>query len=639
MKVACDAGLSAHILSAVSRSSPSSAPIAPESGRPVVAEAALVVMARSAAEAEVKTRLALAVGPSRARAQYRHLLRDTLAALEEAATSIAANDLVPNAQSTADPAPALVVALAGEQVAMTFPAGWEVLEQRGDGLGERLAMVFADLFARGHTAVVVVGSDSPGLPPAYVVQSVDLLRRGAAAVGPAADGGFYLLGLSRSAWTHHAPRLRALLKTVPMGTSLARDHLVAGLRELDLAVDLLPLWVDVDVAADLPLARRLIGGGAGRGGSRPQLGSVYLHVTHRCTGVCLHCYDRDSDKHDELSQDAWLDVVSQAVAMGATRFEIIGGDPFVRADLLDLIRAITGVHGARVRLFFNRALDEAGAAALAAAGHGLLTPLLSLDGDEDVNDSLRGRGNFSAASATARRLAQAGLRPVVNTVLLRPTLEGLHRLPDVLRGMRVTQLHLILPHARGGLSGRPEMVPSGAELLEAFERLLPAASAAGVVVDNLDAWKSRLGPPRDLCNAGCSLLTVGPTGLVYACPITCGDPAFAAGDARTTPLARIWRESAALALVRHSSARDRVACAACDVVEACGGDCWVQAHYAARVASQPAGLAAPFPYCGLLQPVFADLLAAEHCGRETSGGSSADAMPTQTPPLTPFECI
>jgi pyrroloquinoline quinone biosynthesis protein E len=366
---------------------------------------------------------------------------------------------------------------------------------------------------------------------------------------------------------------------------------------------------------------------------------VYLHITHRCTGACPHCYDRDSGGRDELSPDAWLDVISQAVAMGTDRFEIIGGDPFLRADLLDLIRTITGVHGARVRLFFNRALDDTEAASLAAAGHGLLTPLISLDGDENVNDRLRGRGTFRAVTGTARQLAAAGLRPVINTVLLRPALEGLQRLPGVLRDMGVTQLHLILPHVRGGLSRYPEMVPTGAELLEAFERLLPAASAAGVVVDNLGAWKSRLGSPRDLCSAGCSLLTVGPTGLVYACPITCGDPAFAAGDTRTTPLARIWRESAAFALVRQSSSRDRATCAACDVVDACGGECWVQAHYAARVASEPAGLTAPFPYCGLVRPVFADLLAAERRGPETSGGRPADVLPKQNPDLTPFECI
>ena len=239
----------------MTHSSPSSAPIAPAPELPLVAEAALVVMARSAAEAAVKTRLAATVGGRAARAEYGRLLHDTLGALEEAARAIAAGVICQDGRFAAHPAPALVVALAGDRAAMTFPAGWEVLEQRGDSLGERLAMVFTDLFARGHATVVVVGSDSPGLPPAYVVQGAGLLRHVAAVVGPAADGGFYLFGLSRAAWAQCAPDLRALLETVPMGTSSARDHLVSGLRELDIDVASLPLWVDVDVAADLPLAR------------------------------------------------------------------------------------------------------------------------------------------------------------------------------------------------------------------------------------------------------------------------------------------------------------------------------------------------------------------------------------------------
>jgi len=626
------------ILLGVSRNSLTTTPIASPSDHSAETEAALVVMARSSAGAEVKTRLAATIGPGEARAHYSRLLGDTLAAVARAADGVAENG---GGRGALDPSapPALVVALAGDGSAMTLPAGWNVVEQRGDGLGGRLATVFADLFGSGHTAVVVIGSDSPGLPPSYVVQSVELLRHGAAAVGPAADGGFYLLGLSRAAWVRHAPRLHTLLEKVPMSTSSARDSLVAGLRELGLTVELLPLWVDVDVASDLPLARRLVQGDPGRGGSGPRLRSVYLHITHRCTGTCLHCYDRDSDGRDELSPKAWLDVVSQAVDMGATRVEIIGGDPFVRPDLLDLIATITGVHGARVRLFFNRALDESQVSSLADAGHGLLTPLLSLDGDEDVNDRLRGKGNFCAVAATAKHLDAAGLRPVANTVLLRATLGGLHRMPDALRDMGVTQLHLILPHARGGLSRLPEMVPTGPELLDALRRLLPAASAAGVVVDNLSAWKGRIGTPRDFCNAGCSLLTVGPTGRAYACPITCGDPAFTAGDTRRTPLAEIWRSSAALALIRQSSARDRPACAACDVVDACGGECWVQAHYAARVASEPAGPAAPFPYCGLVRPIFADLLAAERGGSTTSVGRRTDQTPKRISDLTPFECI
>ena len=45
------------------------------------------------------------------------------------------------------------------------------------------------------------------------------------------------------------------------------------------------------------------------------------------------------------------------------------------------------------------------------------------------------------------------------------------------------------------------------------------------------------------------------------------------------------------------------------MVDACGGECWVQAHYAARAHDEPAGYAAAFPYCGLVRPIFEELAA------------------------------
>jgi hypothetical protein len=61
--------------------------------------------------------------------------------------------------------------------------------------------------------------------------------------------------------------------------------------------------------------------------------------------------------------------------------------------------------------------------------------------------------------------------------------------------------------------------------------------------------------------------------------------------------------------LRNAHARDRAECAACPVVDACGGECWMQAHYAARLREQPAGFAAPFPYCDFVRPAFEELMA------------------------------
>jgi radical SAM protein with 4Fe4S-binding SPASM domain len=163
-------------------------------------------------------------------------------------------------------------------------------------------------------------------------------------------------------------------------------------------------------------------------------------------------------------------------------------------------------------------------------------------------------------------------------------------------------------------------VPDGAALLAAVDELVTVADEIGLVIDNLPSWRRRVGARNDFCASGCRDLAVDPYGRVYACAITVGDPAFVAGDLAREPLERIWRGSPALRLLRAAAARDRAECAACPVVDACGGECWVQAHYAARAAGRPAGYRAAFPYCDVVRPLLERLGA-----RGTAAGAAAPA--------------
>ena len=184
-----------------------------------------------------------------------------------------------------------------------------------------------------------------------------------------------------------------------------------------------------------------------------------------------------------------------------------------------------------------------------------------------------------------------------------------------LRAAGVGRLHLILPHQRGMACGPSagdrqqvdDLVPTGEEMLHAVRDLLAVAGEIGLTVDNLPGWRRRLGKRNDLCAAGCRDASIDPAGRVHACVITAGDPAFVAGSLREQPLAEIWRTSSSLRLLRAARARDRAECLACPVADACGGECWVQAHYAARARGERAGYAAPFPYCDLVRPLLEEL--------------------------------
>lgn len=74
--------------------------------------------------------------------------------------------------------------------------------QEGENLGNRMIIAFFDLFQLGYTKVVIIGSDCPELTPLVIKNAFDQLDRTDVVIGPASDGGYYLLGL-----THLIPEL------------------------------------------------------------------------------------------------------------------------------------------------------------------------------------------------------------------------------------------------------------------------------------------------------------------------------------------------------------------------------------------------------------------------------------------------
>ena len=245
-------------------------------------------------------------------------------------------------------------------------------------------------------------------------------------------------------------------------------------------------------------------------------------------------------------------------------------------------------------------------------------------------------------------LLAVGLEPLANAVMVRPALPGLPQLARELRAAGLSRLHLILPHQQGCAPGDLDLVPTGDELLTALRELLATAGEVGLDVDNISSWRRRVGARNDLCAAGCRDLAIDPYGRVHACVITAGDPAFVAGSLREQTLAEIWRTSGSLRLLRAARARDRAECAACPVVDACGGECWVQAHYAARAHDRPAGYRRrsriaiscdrcsrsspprPMPRTIAADPAARDCVAAGACGGQSSAGADDYAL---------FDCI
>ncbi|MCY3600733.1 MAG: TIGR04282 family arsenosugar biosynthesis glycosyltransferase [Gemmatimonadetes bacterium] len=148
-----------------------------------------------------------------------------------------------------------------ERLGSRYPAV-RVRLQSGGALGDRLELAFARAFREGVDRAVALGSDHPTLPAEFVVRAFAALAGSPLALGPSLDGGYYAIGLRRSAW----PRARDLFVGAPWSTPglFAWTRARAASLRLDCAE--LPPWYDVDRPADLSrMADDLIEGSATAG--------------------------------------------------------------------------------------------------------------------------------------------------------------------------------------------------------------------------------------------------------------------------------------------------------------------------------------------------------------------------------------
>jgi rSAM/selenodomain-associated transferase 1 len=114
--------------------------------------------------------------------------------------------------------------------------------QRGGDLGERLASFLQEEVDGGARAVVVVGTDSPTLPVEYVEQAYVALERADVVLGPAVDGGYYLVGCG--------PSRPPIFEGIAWGTGTVLAETIAALADPRWRLALLAPWYDVDTPAD-----------------------------------------------------------------------------------------------------------------------------------------------------------------------------------------------------------------------------------------------------------------------------------------------------------------------------------------------------------------------------------------------------
>jgi uncharacterized protein len=186
---------------------------------------ALIIFVKNPVPGKVKTRLARSIGDQQAADVYRQLLLHTKSItyqLNEVdrlvyyADDIAENDLWES-------------------------SAYEKRQQQGEDLGERMASAFAACFHAGYKRVIIIGSDCVEITTAHIEQAFVALNTKDLVIGPATDGGYYLLGMKKLnqglfeniPWSTSAVMTRTLLKVNELGLNYLSIETLSDIDDLE----------------------------------------------------------------------------------------------------------------------------------------------------------------------------------------------------------------------------------------------------------------------------------------------------------------------------------------------------------------------------------------------------------------------
>lgn len=183
----------------------------------------LIIFVKLPTPGQVKTRLGKIIGNQEAAELYRLFIQETFAMARQLADC-----KIHVAFEPTQP---------GESFDDIIPGEFLHFPQQGKDLGERMCNAFRHGLTQAQK-VVIIGSDSPTLPGDYIEQAFERLTHSDLVLGPAEDGGYYLIGMKEL----HVK----LFDNIAWSSDAVFRTTLQRAKRLQLKVALLPAWYDVD---------------------------------------------------------------------------------------------------------------------------------------------------------------------------------------------------------------------------------------------------------------------------------------------------------------------------------------------------------------------------------------------------------
>ncbi|MHA2177857.1 MAG: TIGR04282 family arsenosugar biosynthesis glycosyltransferase [Candidatus Thorarchaeota archaeon] len=179
---------------------------------------------------KVKARLAQSIGEEAATGLYRAFIQDTVTTVQSLDIPFYIAVHPPESQ---------------DKFAQWLGPTYQIFHQQGIDLGKRLQNGFETMFLKGYQQVIALASDSPDLPIEILQTAVSTLQTNKAVIGPASDGGYYLIGFS------HDLFIPDIFEEISWSTETVFRDTLARIESVTSQFHVLPEWADIDTKSNL----------------------------------------------------------------------------------------------------------------------------------------------------------------------------------------------------------------------------------------------------------------------------------------------------------------------------------------------------------------------------------------------------
>jgi radical SAM protein with 4Fe4S-binding SPASM domain len=327
---------------------------------------------------------------------------------------------------------------------------------------------------------------------------------------------------------------------------------------------------------------------------------VYFELTRRCNLRCGMCYNESGKElKDEMTTAQVFRILDELSSAGTFETRFTGGEPTQRKDFFDIVNyadekgffTSIGTNG----VWSGDMLDK-------IAGSGLKMIIVSLEGDRQLNDSIRGKGSFDKAVRTLEYLSKnTGKQLRINLTLAKhntgDNIGQLDFIVNLADRLGVPVINTMPIRLNGRSRGMKDMVISPEEYLSFVRHVegLRKTCKASIqtyfdILGDRSRWLENQTSliNKSTCAAGVEACIIAPNGDVYGCAASnaAAEDApqslkrlFIAGNAKNEPFMRIWSDSSRWRSYRDIKANKSESCKACEHYgKKCFGNCFISSY-------------------------------------------------------------